>query len=427
MIHMNLLFFCSLFWPEGSGGQLATYLYSKLLAENNINVRVISGTTKQQKPIMENISRRITVLRIPSLGFDGGNKYSLAITMYKSLLSNSFREWIDWADLVYTTGCFPIIPIIKNVFHKPVVAHIHSYFPFCPVGSFHDLVQNSPCPPRKNILRCFKCVLNYEKLHNKSSITAIGSGVLNSTFGLNYDKFVEMADTILFVSNAQREISLKICPQIARKSRVITNPIPDIEYIPLEGDDFGYFGGSSPLKGYHILCKAISKLGKYRQIYVHATKMGTLSNNSVISESLIPYGWLEENAFRDLYRKIRAVLIPSVFREPFGYIVTESLLKGRIVIASRVGGIPEFINELEGVFLVKPGDPDNLAETIEEVVSMNRKEAEELGMKNRKETLQQFDNSVIIKTFIQILQDTLSRAREDGFMVCSSSKKWDSG
>jgi hypothetical protein len=40
---VNILFLSELFYPHGSGGELATYLYAKLLSEAGINVIVITN------------------------------------------------------------------------------------------------------------------------------------------------------------------------------------------------------------------------------------------------------------------------------------------------------------------------------------------------------------------------------------------------
>ena len=53
------------------------------------------------------------------------------------------------------------------------------------------------------------------------------------------------------------------------------------------------------------------------------------------------------------------VVVPSVWREPFGRTVIEALATGRPVVASRVGGIPEILTgplELEEVVLGRVRD-----------------------------------------------------------------------
>lgn len=54
--------------------------------------------------------------------------------------------------------------------------------------------------------------------------------------------------------------------------------------------------------------------------------------------------------------------LPSI-REGFPNVVLEALFSGRPVVASRVGGIPEMVNEKNGC-LVEPGDPAALADAL---------------------------------------------------------------
>lgn len=42
---MNVLILSEKLWPEGSGGELATYLYTKLLIENDVDVKVAISST----------------------------------------------------------------------------------------------------------------------------------------------------------------------------------------------------------------------------------------------------------------------------------------------------------------------------------------------------------------------------------------------
>ena len=58
------------------------------------------------------------------------------------------------------------------------------------------------------------------------------------------------------------------------------------------------------------------------------------------------------------------VVVPSVWREPFGRTVIEALATGRPVVASRVGGIPEILTGPLDRFLFEPADPEALAEQL---------------------------------------------------------------
>jgi glycosyltransferase involved in cell wall biosynthesis len=77
------------------------------------------------------------------------------------------------------------------------------------------------------------------------------------------------------------------------------------------------------------------------------------------------HGWLEGPAVEDLLRGARALVFPSLWHEPAGLVAFEAMTGGRAVIGSRVGGIPEMIDEGVNGLLVEPGDVTGLAAAID--------------------------------------------------------------
>ena len=64
----------------------------------------------------------------------------------------------------------------------------------------------------------------------------------------------------------------------------------------------------------------------------------------------------------------RVFVHPSL-SEGLGMAVVEAMMAGKIVVASRVGGIPEIVGK-DGL-LVPPGDPLALAEALEQALVMD--------------------------------------------------------
>jgi len=162
---MNVLILSGKLWPEGSGGELATYLYTRLLIEDGVDVKVIISTPDHFKVWSE-----LPIYKIPVIGY---GKYTM-VPMSKKL-----RELFKWSDVVYCTDFFHIIPFIKRAFKRPVVVHIHSYFPACPVGSLYNLREGSICKPDSK--NCSKCIWYYERAYMKPFSQVLISTLLNST------------------------------------------------------------------------------------------------------------------------------------------------------------------------------------------------------------------------------------------------------
>lgn len=60
------------------------------------------------------------------------------------------------------------------------------------------------------------------------------------------------------------------------------------------------------------------------------------------------------------YQQIDVAIVPSIWNEPFGMVAVEACAYARPVIASRMGGLPEIIQDQLNGLLCSPDDPDSL-------------------------------------------------------------------
>ena len=82
------------------------------------------------------------------------------------------------------------------------------------------------------------------------------------------------------------------------------------------------------------------------------------------------------NGQGDLYRKVDVFVFPTQFQESLGLVGVESLGSGTPVIASNIGGIPDYLeNDVNG-FLVPPGDAKALAIALERFFKLSEEELE---------------------------------------------------
>lgn len=72
----------------------------------------------------------------------------------------------------------------------------------------------------------------------------------------------------------------------------------------------------------------------------------------------------------ELLKRVGALVIPSIWPEPFGRVVLEAFAAGTPVIASRTGGLPELVGLRQNRgWLFEPGNPEALAACITEVAA----------------------------------------------------------
>jgi glycosyltransferase involved in cell wall biosynthesis len=399
---VKILFLSELFYPYGGGAELATYLYAKLLSRAGVSVVVVTNRFDGE-PDFSN-SEGFAVYRLPLFRKIENVKYSI-LKRLDVLLSGFMRKLLRWADVVYVPRFwFSAIPLAKAL-GKPVITHLHDYIPTCPLAVRYDVLKGDVCE-RQNCY--FNCIVAYEK--RKRDLTKVfGSVFLDTTVWRCLREFIGLSDFIICVSKAQRDMLVKYLPSLEDKVRVIYNPLPLLSPVEMNGDDFGYFGGPSHLKGFHVLCRALSLLGD-PSVVVHAANFSRIDEKMsglLRRLGILPYRRLRHSEMDALYEKIRAVLVPSVVMETFSYVIVEAILRGRLIIASRIGGIPELVEECKGAFLFPPGNSFKLAEEIEHVAGLSRDVVIDLVHSNREKFRDRFDNEKSIKDFIELYDDLI--------------------
>jgi glycosyltransferase involved in cell wall biosynthesis len=75
-------------------------------------------------------------------------------------------------------------------------------------------------------------------------------------------------------------------------------------------------------------------------------------------------GYVDEQRLNELYVNSRFVVVCSICYEGFPGVLLEAMLHGKPVICSRIGGLPEIVDDGITGLLFEPGNPDDLAEKI---------------------------------------------------------------
>lgn len=105
--------------------------------------------------------------------------------------------------------------------------------------------------------------------------------------------------------------------------------------------------------------------------------------------------WLGQEQLGEILKADCILIVPSLLGEAFGLIAAEAAMAGAAIIVSRIGALPEIIeNEVSGL-VVTPGDSFALADAIQRLLA-DAKLRLSLGKaaKTRAENLFSFDKSV---------------------------------
>lgn len=135
----------------------------------------------------------------------------------------------------------------------------------------------------------------------------------------------------------------------------------------------GNIGGLGYYKGQHILLDAVSRIknknfkvkifGKYEQNYVATMIKG---------KEDLPVEFLGKYKPEDLpkiLQQIDIMVLPSICNDTAPQTIFESFSAGIPIIASNIGGFPDFIKDGVNGYLFKPGDSQDLANKLEEILA----------------------------------------------------------
>jgi glycosyltransferase involved in cell wall biosynthesis len=136
-------------------------------------------------------------------------------------------------------------------------------------------------------------------------------------------------------------------------------------------NEFLYFGRLDEPKGIQIAIAAFRK-NPSDEIKFHIAGSGPYENElkhmANDDKRIIFHGFLEKEKLNSLIHQCSYLIVPSIWYEPFGLVIIESLNRGMPVIASEIGAIPEIIiNEYNG-FLFEPRNANSLSNIIAKTI-----------------------------------------------------------
>jgi glycosyltransferase involved in cell wall biosynthesis len=169
---------------------------------------------------------------------------------------------------------------------------------------------------------------------------------------------------------------------VEREQARVALGLPPDAYVAL------YMGRMVPEKGIDLLLEAWAALGlspDAGRLLIVGTPEDPGSEDSYLRElrrkSPIGCEWLPVR--RDVLTVLHAadvLVLPSVWDEPFGRVIVETLATGRPVIASAVGGIPEILDGELRHMLFPRGDVQALTERLRALRNWRRDDPD-LGLR----------------------------------------------
>ena len=184
-------------------------------------------------------------------------------------------------------------------------------------------------------------------------------------------RVVERASSVIAVSEyLRRELEDKL-PAARGKTEVVDSGV-DLEHfgdaapaMELESPAFVHVGSLTERKNVVRLADAFARLGRGSLTFVGD---GPLRSELEGRERVRVVGRVPHDAVPGWLRAADVVCAPALV-EPFGQAILEAMACGRAVVATRVGGPPEFVPPDAGV-LVDPLDRDELVRALETAAAL---------------------------------------------------------
>lgn len=133
-----------------------------------------------------------------------------------------------------------------------------------------------------------------------------------------------------------------------------------------------------------------------------------LSEKLGIADRITWHGLLRHDAIHQIMNRSRAVIFPSRWPEPAGLITLEAYRAHTCVIASNLGGIPEYVVHGQTGILFDPNKIDELVRAINQI-SESPALADEMGKKGNELLRRKFR----LETHLAALQEFYDRALQD--------------
>jgi glycosyltransferase involved in cell wall biosynthesis len=276
---------------------------------------------------------------------------------------------------------------------KPDIVHVHNTFPFMSESIAHECYKNKiPCVKTLHNYRnmciqgtqyrkgnicteCSRSPLEWSAVkyscYKNSKLFSAGIALkrlVSKYFHHNedyYNQYIAVSEAVK-IEHLNQGVP-------ASKIKVKANFIRRFEPDNKGSSEFGYalyVGRLSREKGIQVLLK----LWVDKQFSVPLIVVGDgplrceVEDMALKNKNIIYKGVLKDKKLSDLYESSLFVVIPSLWKEPFGMVAIEAFSLGLPVIAFDIGGLKDIVDHNINGYLCEPNKLDEFSEYIEKLI-----------------------------------------------------------
>lgn len=280
----------------------------------------------------------------------------------KALLTKEYPDIVH-IGLIHKQITYSILDAIKE-FNIPVVQSVHDLIFVCP--NYMMLVNGENCEKcvAGSKLNCIKnkCIKGSTA---KSALSYIENRYIDRKHYYNkIDLFIAECEFYKNILTKDHFTTSKIInlPNFLPPSKKIVQNTNTGEY-------FLYFGRFSKEKGILTLIEAYKKSNVDTPLVLvgggpEDENIRKYAQENGLSEKVKFRGYVYGDKMVSILDKAKAVIVPSEWYENCPYSVMEAMARSRVVIASRIAGLPELIEENKTGLLFTPRNADELADKL---------------------------------------------------------------
>ena len=218
-------------------------------------------------------------------------------------------------------------------------------------------------------------------------------------------------NAFLFESRFMMNKTAEFWGQGAAQLRFVGKPFNATRWEAKYNDDgyFLYLGRLSDEKGVDVLMRAMKLVPDARLVIAGdgGFKSSLEQLKDVEGITNVEFvGSKHGTELEQLFNGCRAVVVPSIWHENFPYVMMEAFARGKSVIGSDKGGIPEYINEDETGHVYPSHDHQRLA-TIIKNLWVHPNKALQMGKNAKAYADSQFNDSAFYNRLLEIYHEVL--------------------
>ena len=185
---------------------------------------------------------------------------------------------------------------------------------------------------------------------------------------------IDYPDVITACSNSLRDDLTRLLDLPPGRIRTVSLGVPALpaarQRTAHDRVHVAYLGSIAPHKGVHVLAQAAAQLTDLPvEYHLHGAAVPQYLNEVLAQHvDITHHGSYRHEDLGDILSETDILVLPTLSRETFSFVIREATLAGVPIVASRLGSIPEFIRDGENGLLVTPGSVTDLATALRRLV-----------------------------------------------------------